>query len=287
MTVITTLITLPPDLVERDRVRRQAQRVGALEHPGLAPLRDVAFTAEGLTLSWDVPVVDDVAPQSSGQVIVALASVAAGLAVLHDAGLAHGGIDASSIHVSGGRGLLTGWRPGGTSAGDVCDLVTVLESWLPPASVGADIAQLIISAQDPDVTARPSMARVAAALDRASTYAASLVSPPAHRRGSYATLASDTPSDDVGGAVVDVAPMPRMSPASVRGRHAAPRPSLSPAMAQVIPARLTWRWGAAAAGAAAAVFLGVSALTSPGSAQEMCPATVSAPVATGSAHAGG
>ena len=54
-TTITTLLALPPDLVERDRVRRQALRVGAVRHEGLAPLREVAFAGEGLALTWEVP----------------------------------------------------------------------------------------------------------------------------------------------------------------------------------------------------------------------------------------
>lgn len=262
MTTITTLITLPPDLVERDRVRRQAQRAGAIRHPGLAALRDVSFSSEGLVLTWDVPGEDeDVRPDA----VSLLAPVAAGLALLHDAGVAHGGVRESAIHVCDGRGVLTGWRPGGTAADDVRDLVAILETWLPPASVGADVAQIIIRAHDPDPSVRPSMARLAAVLDRAACVGAPVASPPAHRR---ARTSMDGPSP------VAVAPVVPVPGGAARGRHALRRaPQVSAARGWRLP-RLPLRWGVAIVGAALAGFIGLSTLGAAGSAPGSCPAVM-------------
>jgi hypothetical protein len=273
-TTITTLLALPPDLVERDRVRRQALRVGAVRHEGLAPLREVAFAGEGLALMWEVPeereglVHDD-------SVLAALAPVAAGLALLHDAGLAHGGVSEANVHVQAGRGVLSGWRPGGTPEGDVAALVALIDSCLPSASVGAEITQILIAGSDPDPFARPSMARIAAALDRAAVCTAPPISPPAHRR---ARVVHDGEADTSSHrAFVSAAPKAATGPVKHprgRGRHAA---SPGPRAARALSIRLPWRWGVALAGVAAAAFLGMSALGSAGSAQEICPAVPARP----------
>ncbi len=268
-TTITTLLALPPDLVERDRVRRQALRVGAVRHEGLAPLREVAFAGEGLALTWEVPgereglVHDD-------SVLAALAPVAAGLALLHDAGLAHGGVSEANVHVQAGRGVLSGWRPGGTPEGDVAALVALIDSSLPSASVGAEIAQILIAGSDPDPAARPSMARIAAVLDRAAVYVVPPISPPAHRRARvvHEGEASTSSLRAVASPAPKVATGPMVHPRG-RGRHAA---SQGPRAATALSIRLPWRWGVALAGVAAAAFLGMSALGSAGSAQEICPA---------------
>ena len=285
-TTITTLLALPPDLVERDRVRRQALRVGAVRHEGLAPLREVAFAGEGLALTWEVPgereglVHDD-------SVLAALAPVAAGLALLHDAGLGHGGVSEANVHVQAGRGVLSGWRPGGTPEGDVAALVALIDSFLPSASVGAEIAQILIAGSDPDPAARPSMARIAAALDRAAVWpggaaesplsgrAAPPISPPAHRRARV--VHEDEASASSLRAVASPAPKAPTDPVKHprgRGRHAA---SSGPRAATAVSIRLPWRWGVAVAGVAAAAFLGMSALGSAGSAQEICPAVSAKP----------
>ena len=280
-TTITTLLALPPDLVERDRVRRQALRVGAVRHDGLAPLREVAFAGEGLALTWEVPVTsEDLVADASA--LSALAPVAAGLAQLHDAGLAHGGVSEASVHVQAGRGSLSGWRPGGSPEGDVAALVALIDACLPPASVGAEIAQILIAGSDPDPAARPTMARIAAALDRAavwpggaaepplSGYTAPPISPPAHRRARVAHEGEASTSS----LRAVASPAPKAPTDSVkyprgRGRHAA---SPGPRAATGLSIRVPWRWGVALAGVTAAAFLGMSALGSAGSAQEICPA---------------
>lgn len=268
-TTITTLLALPPDLVERDRVRRQALRVGAVRHEGLAPLREVAFAGEGLALTWEVPgereglVHDD-------SVLAALAPVAAGLALLHDAGLAHGGVSEANVHVQAGRGVLSGWRPGGTPEGDVASLVALFDSSLPSASVGGEIAQILIAGSDPDPAARPSMARIAAALDRAAVYVVPPISPPAHRRARVVHEGeADTSSLRAVASPAPKGPTDPVKHPRGRGRHAV---SSGPRAATAVSIRLPWRWGVALAGVAAAAFLGMSALGSAGSAQEICPA---------------
>lgn len=266
-TTLTTLLAMAPDLVERDRVRRQALRVGAVRHEGLAPLKEAAFAGEGLALTWEVPLDDEGLVTGEG-VLAALAPIAAGLALLHDAGLAHGGVTASSVHVHLGRGILSGWRPGGTPEGDVADLVTVIDAYLPSGSVGADVAQMLIAGADPDPAARPSMARIASALARAADERVPHISPPAHRR---ARLAEAPPPRPVEAAAVPATARPS-SPAPGRGRHAARRASAGNRSAALTGMRVPWRWGVAAAGAVAAAFLGFSALGSAGSAQEICPA---------------
>lgn len=270
-TTITTLLALPPDLVERDRVRRQALRVAAVHHAGLARLREVAFAGEGLALTWQV----QGQPLAVGDAaVVALAPVAAGLALLHDAGLAHGGISADAVLVHEGRGAISGWRPGGSPERDVSDLVALLDASLPAASVGADIAQLIVAGSDPDPAVRPSMASIAATLERASVHVSPPLSPPAHRRARPVEAPGSHGGTQVDEQVRASASMPSVRATrgvtDRRGRHAARRSPRSPV--SVSGMRLPWRWGVALAGAAVAAFLGLSAVGSAGSAQPICPA---------------
>ena len=266
-TTLTTLLAIAPDLVERDRIRRQALRVGAVHHEGLAPLKEAAFAGEGLALTWEVPLDDEGLGTGDGT-LAALAPIAAGLALLHDAGLAHGGVTASSVHVYLGRGALSGWRPGGTPEGDVTDLVTLIDDHLPSASVGADVAQILIAGADPDPAARPSMARIAAVLARAADVRLPPISPPAHRR---ARLGEAPPPRPAESGAVHAAARPT-APTQGRGRHAARRASAGTRPASLSNMRVPWRWGVAVAGAVVAAFLGFSALGSAGSAQEICPA---------------
>lgn len=266
-TTLTTLLAIAPDLIERDRVRRQALRVGAVRHEGLAPLKEAAFAGEGLGLTWEVPLDDEGLCAGDG-VLAVLAPIASGLALLHDAGLAHGGVMADAVHVHLGRGILSGWRPGGTPEGDVTDLVTLIDAYLPSASVGADVAQILIAGADPDPAARPSMARIAAVLARASDARLPHISPPAHRRARLGEALPPRPVET--GAAHATARPP--SPGQGRGRHAARRAPAGTRSSSFIGMRVPWRWGVAAAGAVAAAFLGFSALGSAGSAQEICAA---------------
>lgn len=276
-TTLTTLLALAPDLVERDRIRRQALRVGAVRHEGLAPLREAAFAGEGLALTWEIPI--DAEPLAAGvDALAALAPVAAGLAQLHDAGLAHGAVTHASVHVHAGLGVLSGWRPGGGPERDVADLVALLDTCLPPGSVGADVAQMLIAGADPDPASRPSMARIAAVLERASRMSFAVTSPPAHRRARVDDAPLETraiPSVRTAAPVIDRPARQRaVRDSTRRGRHAAHAAPARPL--RLTGGRMPWRWGVAIGGAAAAAFLGFSALGSAGSAQETCPAPASA-----------
>lgn len=275
-TSVTTLLTLPPDLVARDRVRRQALRAGAARHEGLAPLREATFAGEGLALTWEVPAGSEHLTVGEGA-LSALAPIAAGLALLHDAGVAHGGVTGAAVHVHEGRGVLSGWRPEGTPASDVAHFVALLDTYLPPASVGAEIAQLMISGADPDPGVRPSMARIAAALERAAAVAAYPISPPAHRRARPGETPPPRPAEPVD---VTASPSHASVPAVAArragrdgavgpGRHAAPAGTLSMSRGGI---RVPWRWGVALAGTACAAFVGLSTLGSAGSAEQVCPA---------------
>lgn len=273
-TTVTTLLTLPPDLVARDRVRRQALRAGAVRHEGLAPLREAAFAGEGLALTWEVPA-DSVPLAEGGGALVALAPIAAGLALMHDAGVAHGGVTGAAVHVHEGLGVLSGWRPDGTPAVDVARFIALLDTFLPPASVGAEIAQLMVAGADPDPAVRPPMARIAAALERAAATAAYPISPPAHRRSQLTETPPPRPAETVDAVA---SPFPAPAAASRRsaragtggpGRHAAPAGTLSMSRGGI---RVPWRWGVALAGTACAAFVGLSTLGSAGSAEQVCPA---------------
>jgi len=290
-TTITTLLALAPDLVERDRVRRQALRAGAVQHPGLAPLRTAAFAGEGLALTWEVPA-GSRGWSDGDDPIAVLAPIAGALALLHDAGVAHGGVSADAVHVANGRGLLTGWRPGGTPAADVAALIALLDAWLPAGSVGSDVVQVLVAGADPDPAARPSMARVAAVLDSAATRITFPISPPAQRRARFddappprivepvaATMRpAGSAKPPLSGSTYRASePFPAASRA--RGRHAAHRASAGSFASGLSMPRMPWRWGVAIAGAAVAAFLGLSTLGSPGSAQEMCPAPASSQLA--------
>ena len=280
LTTLTTLLTLPPDLIERDRVRRQALRAGALEHPGLARLRTAAFAGDGLALTWEIPA-GSRGVSDGDDVLAVLAPVAAGLALLHDAGLAHGGITSDAVHVWSGRGILTGWRPGGSAPDDVARLAALLESWLPSASVGGDLVPILIAGCDPDAAARPTMARLAAAIEAAGRHSSFMPppSPPAQRRARVEDAVPMPASDRKGAGGPTVRSIPvadTMRDASDgpvrRGRHAASGGSAARARSPLRSRRLPWRWGVALAGTAAAAFLGLSALGGVGSAQQVCPA---------------
>ena len=275
-TTVTTLLTLPPDLVARDRVRRQALRAGAVRHEGLAPLREAAFAGEGLALTWEVPADSEPLAVSEGA-LAALAPIAAGLALLHDAGVAHGGVTGAAVHVHEGRGVLSGWRPDGTPSVDVARFIALLDTFLPPASVGAEIAQLMVAGADPDPAVRPPMARIAAALERAAATAAYPISPPAHRRSRLTETPPPRPAESVD-AGASPSPAPAAAAASRRspragtggpGRHAAPAGALAMSRGGI---RVPWRWGVALAGTACAAFVGLSSLGSAGSAEQVCPA---------------
>lgn len=202
MTALTITVPLPADLAARDRHRRVLLRRGQLDHPALAGITAVAIVPAGLAIEYDVPAdaaALALAPDPGGaavptrsvrpimdaaQVLALMAPVAAGLAVLHDAGFASGGIAASTVLVrSDGSGVFVGWAPDATCEQDVADVCDLLAELLPEGSVGADVVGVLVAGGDPDPQARPTMARLAAVLDLARR--SMPMSPPAIRRSSW------------------------------------------------------------------------------------------------------
>ncbi|MEK9664451.1 MAG: hypothetical protein VW082_07500 [Candidatus Nanopelagicales bacterium] len=260
MTNTVLHVNLPPDLALRDRHRRTCQRMARILHPALAPVREVTIVSAGLALEIDLPEGATALPSSmSGpEVLAMLAPVAAGLAHLHDAGFASGAVARDSLRRRpDGSGVLVGWQPGGEAHDDVADLADLLAQLLPEGSVGADVVSVLVCGADPDPGARPTMARMAAALDLAARShpvvdgAPSLrtpTSPLAVRRSAVPVVES---SDTATVEVDEVGRRGRGRRESARGpRHAASSGGRSS----------RWRWFAVAAGIAAIAFIGVGAV---------------------------
>lgn len=166
-------IPFPPDIAERDRARRVALRAARVEHPGLASL-DARIVPGGVSFEYGVP--DGTGPlpalPTAEEALAILAPVAAGLALLHDAGLAHGDVRLESLRrTAAGAGVLVGWRPDGEVAGDLEGLVAAAHALLPSGSVGSEVAQALVWAGDPDPSGVPeerrTMARLASVLESA------------------------------------------------------------------------------------------------------------------------
>ena len=196
-----------------EALRRRIASAGTVRHPGLVEIVSIEASSGGVEVAYAVP---DGARHLSGEeqpdadgVLRLMAPVAAGLALVHDAGFAHGGVARDRLWArADGAGVLGPGPGAGEPADDVRDLGAVLESLLPGRSVGADIAHLLVIAADPDPSLRPSMARMAAVLDGARRRAASdplaalprrsgpPTSPSAHRRSTVATAASPLAAPD-------------------------------------------------------------------------------------------
>ena len=206
-------IPFPPDIAVRDGVRRAALRAARVEHPGLAAI-DAHIVPGGVSLAYDVPDGTGPVPASpdAADALAILAPVAAGLALLHDAGLAHGGVRIESLRCTpSGAGVLVGWRPQGSITDDLQGLVSAAHELLPSGSVGSDVAQALVWAADPDPAGVPeerrTMARLASVLDSARRRLASrpdadapvLPSPPALRRLPAGDPAESSPDAEWGG----------------------------------------------------------------------------------------
>lgn len=205
-------IPFPPDIAVRDGVRRAALRAARVEHPGLAAI-DAHIVPGGVSLAYDVPDGTGPVPASpdAAGALAILAPVAAGLALLHDAGLAHGGVSIESLRCTpSGAGVLVGWRPEGSIADDLEGLVSVAHALLPSGSVGSDVAQALVWAADPEPAGVPeerrTMARLASVLDAARRRltprpdgdAPVLPSPPALRRLPTDDPAASSPDAEFG-----------------------------------------------------------------------------------------
>ena len=265
MTTTVLHVNLPPDLALRDRHRRTCQRMARILHPALAPLREVTIVSAGLALEIDVPEGATLLPSSmSGpEVLAMLAPVAAGLAHLHDAGFASGAVARDCLRRRpDGSGVLIGWQPDAQATDDVADLADLLAQLLPEGSVGADVVSVMVCGADPDPGARPSMARMAAALDLAARSHPVVdgvpsmrtpASPLAIRRSAVPTI-SAPPVESSAATPVGVGEAGRRG----RDRRESPRGPRHAASTSRRSSR--WRWFAVAAGIAAIAFIGVGAV---------------------------
>ncbi len=117
-----------------------------------------------------------------------LTPVVESLCLLHDAGLAHGGITMSAIHWrSDGGGVLVGFDPQARSDDDVADIAALILDHLPPGSIDAPGAALLTRAVDADPHRTPTMAEIAQVLSRLGrgvgpVSSRRVDSPPARRR---------------------------------------------------------------------------------------------------------
>lgn len=239
-------IPYPPDIALRDQARRAALRAARVEHPGLAAL-SAHIVPGGVSMEYDVPEGTTALPDAltAAQALDVLAPIAGGLALLHDAGVAHGGVRLDSVRLTPeGAGVLVGWRPDGDVAADLAGLVSICHELLPSGSVGADVAQALVWAADPEPSGVPeerrTMARLAAVLDsarrRQDRGLEVTPSPPAVRTTRLASVAE--PHDPVPGGASSVRVALAEVPSSPRARHAARSGSATP----------RWRWVVAAAG---------------------------------------
>lgn len=257
-----------------EALRRTIAGAGTVRHPGLAETVSVEASAREIQVSYAVP--DGARPLADAEtldrddVLQLLAPVAAGLALLHDAGFAHGGVARDRLwRRADGSGVLAPGPVIGTPADDVRALGAVLDALLPGRSVGADIAHLLVIAADPDPALRPSMARMAAVLDAARRRrdpdplaqlprrSAPPTSPSAHRRTTI------TPA---------VSPLAAADGERPRARHAArhaPAGRLSLGTIDAVALGRRWRAIVTVLGLVLVAFIGLNAVRG-ASASDMC-----------------
>jgi hypothetical protein len=114
--VVLHELTAPDDTSARDRMRRVAARICAVEHAHLLGLRRMVASGAALVLVHDHvdgPGLDDVLREretlAAGEVVTVLVPVAEAIAAAHRRGVGHGGVDAAAVRFDGtGRPLLAG-----------------------------------------------------------------------------------------------------------------------------------------------------------------------------------
>lgn len=185
---VRRVVPLAADLVLRDRARRAVERVAGARGATLARCSEVQVVPEGLAVVHDEPLGSRPLVQDTGSDPVVglrvLADAAAGLAALHDAGIAHGGVAAELLLVTAeGRGVLSGaglaaamGRGDPSPADDVRALADLALEVLPPRGVPAAAVHALVRATDPDAGVRPTAADLAQTLGTAARRA--LADPP-------------------------------------------------------------------------------------------------------------
>ncbi len=169
----TTVATLHPG-ADRDSVRRALHTLSRVRSPTLAPLVRVSSPASDVVaLTHRVPAdavtvghLRERGPLRVGHVLAVATAALEALVALHEAGLAHGGVDVDHLLVGmdgavvlGGTGAA--WRfPPGDEAGprrldDVEAVGVLLRDLLGPGSAPAPLVVAAVRACDPDATLRP------------------------------------------------------------------------------------------------------------------------------------
>jgi len=182
--VVLRQLVVSGDLAERDRLRRRLAGLTAFDHPHAVPLRTVVTTARGLVLVHGCVEGERLADVlaaggrlSAGQLVTLAAPLAQALAALHAADEVHGALSVDSVLIDdGGRPVLVDvgvgcWRaaaaPAGdaaaTPAGDVAAMAGVCAAAAAPV-ISVEVADLVMAAQHPEPSRRPSAAEFAAAL---------------------------------------------------------------------------------------------------------------------------
>ena len=273
----------------RDSRRRALTRAAVVRHPGLADITSVHDVEIGLEVSFCPPsgarpLEIDEREWSADDVVRLLAPVAAGLAQLHDADCVHGAVTLDRVWVRpDDAGLIAPGIADGVTTDDVRDLVSLMRDLLPAHSVGADLASLLIMGTDPDASARPSMARVAAILDLARRVGQAAPVGLAWRVGQAAPVGlarrrsaplTSPPAQRRAGTCPEPVVFPLTTPSAKvpRARHAAP--------AGRLPRRPTWRMVAVIAGTIAAGVLLLGAARG-SDAPVVCPAATTSQMPPG------
>ena len=148
-----------------------------------------------------------------------LTPIVESLCLLHDAGLAHGGITMSAVHRrSDGRGVLVGFDPQARPDDDVADMAALILDHLSPGSIDGQAAALLTRAVDADPHRAPTMAELAQLLSRLGRGVVTVPSrrvdsPPARRR------LAGAPEAQVAEPIIDRAVAPEVTDPITRLRR--------------------------------------------------------------------
>lgn len=192
------------------------------------------------------------------------------LCALHDAGLAHGGIEITNIRRRvDGRGVLVGFDPEARLEHDVAQMAGLILDWIPTGSIDGRLAALLTRAVDADRRRQPTMSDIAEGLSRGHHDSPVRprpggVSPPARRRTTAGAQepSANLPSPPMTGVdritrlrEYSAGRPPRRSPRQSK------RPSLHRHARSVSPiAAIPWPWVAALLGSSALTWMASSLL---------------------------
>jgi hypothetical protein len=173
---------LPDDPAVEHRLRSSWVSVMNARAEALCPLRRTEIGDGYLTLVHEVPMraaplaaIRERGPLRFGQVAAVGVRMCRALSAMHDERTAHGAVQADNVLVAqdgqvwlAGSGLWTAAPNAGgpTACDDVRDLALMLHMLAGAASLPTAVELLVIRAQDPDPTLRPSLDQFAATLLR-------------------------------------------------------------------------------------------------------------------------